>query len=185
MTSRSIRSLFAILGALILVIAPGAIASAHSSVVASSPGSLETVGGEVVRVDLIFNDGVEQAEMELEAPDGSIIPGTVEQRANNWLRYGFEPLSIEGQYVLRYSFISEDTDPVSDARAFRYSASAPEPFEITSSQLQPSEGPSIVFWIVSFVGLAVLAILAGLLAERTRKLRLVRASEEPSSTAVD
>lgn len=147
---------------------------------------MQTVGGTIERLDLLFNDGVEQATMTLEGPGGIEIEGTVEQLDDNWLRYSIEPLTVEGRYVLAYDFISADTDPVSAAYAFTYEASAHEPIPITSSELNlPAEGPGIVFWVVSLVALSALAIGGGLLAERVRKQRLARGTEEPAPSPVD
>ncbi len=180
------RAVIALLVIATLTVAPSSIAQAHSSLVVASPSSMQTVGGTIERLDLLFNDGVGQAEMTLEGPGGIVIEGIVEQLDDNWLRYSIEPLTVEGRYVLAYSFISADTDPVSSAYAFTYEAAAHEPIPITSSELNlPAEGPGIVFWVGSFLAVGALAIGGGLAAERVRKQRLARGTEEPVASPVD
>lgn len=154
-------------------------ASAHSSLVTSSPSPGQTVGGELELIDMIFDAGVEDVVASVEAPDGAFLDVDVERPAENWIRIALETPASDGQYIVRYEFVSADGDPVESAYAFSYDEAAPEaiPHSQTTAVLVSSDGdrsPSLAT-LVS-IGLAIgVLLLATLLLIRLRELRAARA----------
>ncbi len=172
-----------VLGLLVFSLGGLAPAGAHSALIVASPSPAQEVGGEVTIVDLVFNGGIEDSTVFLEDPNGERIDGELELKAKNWLRLVVDPLETEGQYIVRFSFISEDTDPVDSAYAFKYAVDGPDAIPLSSSTdlLNPQEGPGAMFWVVSVALVLGLALFAGLMAERLRKTRMARIAQDEGS----
>ncbi len=169
------ESLLAIaLAILFVLVAP---AGAHSNLITTSPTPGQTVGGTLESIDLVFDAGVEDVEVTFEAPDGEFLDVGIEQPSTNWLQLVIDTPELDGQYIVRYSFISEDGDPVESAYAFSYEASAPEavavPRSTVSAELTTNDGFNPFATITGVLALGVLVLLI-LLAVRLRELHQAR-----------
>lgn len=164
-----------VLAAAGLLASPGS-ASAHGELVASSPTPGELVGN-VVHIDLVFSTPVFDYTFTVERPDGEPLEGAVVEKAPSYLSYETAPLSDEGQYIVRYSATDSDGDLVEGAYAFTFEVGAPNPTElpVDLSVLLVDEGLPWWNYALLLVGVVVIAVLAGLLAEKIRRLRALDA----------
>lgn len=174
MTQPSSIGLALIVGLFLLVAAP---AGAHSSLITTSPTPGQTVGGELRSIDLVFDAGVEQVEVTFEAPDGEFLEVAIDQEADNWLQLTIDTPEIDGQYIVRFSFISEDGDPVESAYAFSYEADAPEAIPVPRSTVAEvrTDGELAPFTFITGLLALGVVVLVILLFVRLRELRLARA----------
>ena len=151
-------------------------AAAHGELVASSPQPGETVG-TASHIDLVFSTGVSDWVVSVEQPSGDPVDGTVVQKADPYLSFETVPLEAEGQYIVRYSGIDSDGDILQGAYAFVVEEGAPGPVELPVDLvvLQPT---GTAWWTYAFLmlGVVVIAVLAGLLAEKIRRLRTLSAA---------
>lgn len=152
-------------------------AAAHGELVASSPMPGETVGS-VVHIDLVFSTPVLDWSLTVERPDGEPLEGTAVEKAASYLSYEVPPVVDEGQYIVRYSAVDSDGDVVEGAYAFTFEEGAPSPEElpVDLSVLIPAEGLAWWNYALLFVAVVVIAALAGLLAEKVRRLRALETS---------
>ncbi len=173
-------AVFVLAGALFVVASLVSPAAAHSSLITSSPTPGQTVGGELQSIDLVFDAGVEDVEATFEAPGGEFLDIEIDQPAKNWLRLKIATPEQEGQYIVRFSFLSEDGDPVESAYAFSYEAAAPEAIAIPESTAVSStdgdRSPSLGALVNMALAVGVL-LLAALLVMRMRQLRAARTVE--------
>ncbi len=161
----------------VLLLALASPAWAHGEIAAVSPGFGSEVGGEVADLDLYFTTGLTSVEVSLEAPDGSLVDGTIEQPEPSVARFVFDPLTQEGQYLVRYEMIDSDNDVIDGAFAFTYTVTAPPPADIASPassfliEEPPEDGASTA--LLAIVGVLTLVIvgLAVPLAEKLRRAR--------------
>ncbi len=184
MTSRArLRPSLAVALAVGLLVIMAGAARAHSSLVAAAPGPGDVVGGEVGQVELAFDAGVSDAKVSLESPEGDRIEGTIDQKAANWIVLELDEgaISTEGNWIVRYAFISADGDPVELAYAFAYDSDrAPvQPLgAIATSADAAGEGQGIVFWAVTGALVAAIGLGAYRLTSRVRQLRSLRAEPQ-------
>lgn len=160
-----------------LLFASVAPVDAHSSLITTSPTPGQTVGGALRSIDLVFDAGVEDVEVTFEAPDGEFLDVGIDQQADNWLQLTIDTPEIDGQYIVRFSFISEDGDPVESAYAFSYEADAPEAIPVprsTVAELRTGESFGTFTVITGLLALGVV-VLVILLLVRLRELRMARA----------
>ncbi len=159
-----------------LITAMPAEAGAHGELVASSPTPGEDVG-RVVHIDLVFSTPVFDWSVTVDRPDGEPLEGTAVEKAASYLSYEVAPLVDEGQYIVRYSATDTDGDLVEGAYAFTFQEGAPQPTElpVDLSVLIPDEGWPWWNYALLFIGVVVIAVLAGLLAEKIRRLRAMEA----------
>jgi len=167
-----LRRLLAVIVVPALLMLSVSPAGGHGELVASSPAPGEDVRG-VAPIDLIFSTPVSDWSLDVERPDGSPLDGFAVQKAPSFLSYEVAPLSDEGQYIVRYSATDSDEDLVEGAYAFTFEvgAPAPAPMPVDLAVLAPDESTSWWFYALLFAGVVVIAVLAGLLAEKIRRLR--------------
>ena len=152
-------------------------AGAHGELVASSPTPGETVGS-VAHIDLVFSTPVFDWTFTVDRPDGEPLEGTAVEKAASYLSYEIAPLVDEGQYIVRYSATDSDGDLVEGAYAFSFEEGAPQPTElpVDLSVLLVDEAWPWWNYALLFAGVVVIAVLAGLLAEKLRRLRALEAA---------
>lgn len=144
---------------------------AHGELVAASPSPGEIVGS-VVHIDLIFSTRVSEWDLTVDRPDGSPLAGQAVQKADSYLSFEAAPVTEEGQYIVRYSGIDDDDDLIQGAYAFVIEEGAPRPSELPID-LSVLEDDGWAWWLYALLmgGVVVVAALAGLLAEKLRRLR--------------
>lgn len=160
-----------VVACLFFAVAP---AGGHGELVVSSPGPGETVG-RASHIDLIFTTEVFDWTVEVDGPDGSPVRGTTVQKAPSWLSFEAVPLSEAGQYIVRYSAVDDDDDLVEGAYAFSFEEGGPAPSELPDDLLvlQDDSGWPLWWYGVLLLAVMLIAVLAGLLAEKLRRLRAV------------
>lgn len=138
----------------------------------------ETVG-RVVHIDLVFSTPIFDWSFTVETPDGQQVQGTAVEKAGSYLSYEASPLVDEGQYIVRYSGTDSDGDIVEGAYAFTFEEGAPNPEElpVDLSVLIPDEGLAWWQYALLLVAVVVIAALAGLLAEKVRRLRALGSTD--------
>lgn len=151
------RVAFAVLLSAVLTPMP---VGAHAEVLGSSPGSGETVGGSISRVDIVFAEVVTDAAIEVTGPDGA-VPGEMVQAEGLVVAFELdEDLSANGDYKVVFEFDSIDDDFVELEFSFTYEVGAPEPLPVvvgaTSSGSTGLSAVAIGLLAVSTVGLALL-----------------------------
>ncbi len=169
------RFVIGLLLACLVLIAPAAPALAHGELVGSSPSPGERVG-KVTHIDLVFSTAVFDFAVELEAPDGAMLPGQTVQKADPLLSFETAPLTDPGQYIVHYELTDDDGDRLDGAYAFLIEEGAPGPegLAIDVSGLLDDDGTDWLLYGVLMAGVVVIAILGGLLAEKLRRLRALR-----------
>lgn len=147
-------------------------AQAHDSLLAGSPGPGQTVGGTITTIDLVFSGNFVDHGATFETPEGEVSEPDTEKLGDNWLRLLVPELEVEGQYIVRYSFTSSDSDPISSAFAFSYDAAAPAPIAISAASAPgvEDEGQGLLFWVVGGGLLTMVGLLATRLALRLSRL---------------
>jgi methionine-rich copper-binding protein CopC len=150
-------------------------AGAHGEVVGASPSPGETVG-RVVHIDVIFSTRVSEWELTVDRPDGEPLAGQAVQKADSYLSFETAPITEEGQYIVRYSGIDDDGDLLEGAYAFVFEEGAPPPAEMPVD-LSVLEDDGWAWWWYALLmgGVVIIAALAGLLAEKLRRLRAISA----------
>ena len=169
---RLIAALAGVSGLWLLALASPA--GADAVLVASSPSAGAIVGGDVVEVQIVFNELVTGGDIAIEGPDGSVaLLG--QTREGQVLSARFEPLTIEGRYSIRYSLISADTDPVAGSIGFDFRVDGPAPLPVSVPAIETGASPLLVGAVT--IGLAVVVMLAGQTFLRTQRLRQLRSSD--------
>jgi len=152
---------------LIVLVAPTGV-GAHAEVLGSSPGSGDTVGGEITRIEIVFAETVTDAFVEVTGPRG-VLAGSMVQAQGLVVGFGLdEEISDEGDYRVVFEFDSLDDDFVELEFMFTYEQGAPEPLAVAASSTSKTSAG------LSTVAIAALATstvgLAALLAWRYRQL---------------
>lgn len=146
--------------------------AAHGELVGASPGPGETVG-RAAHIDLVFSTGVSDWQLTVDGPSGEPLAGLAVQKADQLLSFETPALSEEGQYIVRYSGIDSDGDVVEGAYAFVFQEGAPPPADLpVDLSILQDDGWSLWMYGVLLLGVVVIAVLAGLLAEKLRRLRV-------------
>ncbi len=143
-----------------LVVAAGP-ASAHASLIQSSPGPGQVVGGTLDFVDLAFVDVVSQAKV-LVSHNGIEVPGTTAADSGVIIRFTFnQPLTDPGRYDVTYSWLASDGHPTEEVYAFTYQPSAKPAFRIGQPG-GPSTSPGGRSWLKIGIFAVLVVALAGL-----------------------
>ncbi len=143
------------------------VAAAHANLLASSPAAGQSVGGTVDRLQLVFDEPISELVVRVEAPEGATVEPAIGQITEQQYDLTFEPLTVEGAYVVRYEFLSLDTDRVELALRFDFDRSAPAALPLSGPMLVPRETTNWWQWLL--VGGLAVVVLA--LAERLRRRR--------------
>ena len=132
--------------------------------------------GRATHVDLIFTTEMFDWEVTVEGPDGEMVGGTAVQKAESFLSFEAVPLDEMGQYIVRYSGIDDDGDLIEGAFAFVLEEGAPAPSGLPDDLVVLQETGWPWWWYgLMLVGVVIIAGLAGLLAEKLRRLRRLSA----------
>lgn len=157
-----------------LVIGFGSVALAHANLLAAVPGPGQQVGGTVDGIQMVFDEPITELDVTIEGPEPSIAP-TVDVVGPRQFRLTFPALETQGRYIVRYSFVSLDTDRVELAYVFDYDRSAPAALELpaATSVAEPSRwSPTLAIMIV--LGSVVVLASAERLRRKRRALRRLR-----------
>lgn len=158
--------------ALAVMLAPVEPAGAHGELVGASPAPGETVG-RAAHIDLVFSTAMSDWQLTVDRPTGDPLDGLAVQKADQLLSFETPALSEPGQYIVRYSGTDSDGDLIEGAYAFVFEEGAPPPADlpIDLSVLDDDGWP---WWMYGFLmlGVVVIAVLSGLLAEKLRRLRV-------------
>lgn len=140
------------------VAATAPAAHAHAELLQSSPAPGSVVGGEFHSIVLHFGgidwEGSHLAEVF--GPDGVkiVTPEPIHERQR--LVIPLEPLTVPGNYTVRYTIEGDDNDTTSESMMFRFDPSAARPEGVTLAN-----GGETGF---DLVGFGLLLVGAGLLA---------------------
>jgi methionine-rich copper-binding protein CopC len=147
-------------------------AGAHGELVGASPGPGETVG-RAAHIDLVFSTGMSDWQLTVDGPSGDPLGGLAVQKADQLLSFETPALTSEGQYIVRYSGIDSDGDLIEGAYAFVFEEGAPPPADLPID-LSVLDDDGWSWWVygILLLGVVVIAVLAGLLAEKVRRLRV-------------
>lgn len=155
----------------------GAVAQAHSGLAAASPGPGVTVGGEITEIQMYYGDLIVTFDATVTSPSGVELGVSTEMLSDiQGLITLDEPLSEEGEYAVRHTITSIDTDVVEAAYLFTYSASAPSPQLIFLPEEE--SGVSWIVWVGVGVGVLVIAVLAWRLIASVRRRSAATASTD-------
>lgn len=145
--------------------------------VASSPTPGETVG-RVVHIDLVFSTPISDWTLGVNRPNGEPLEGQAVLKAASYVSFETAPLTEEGQYIVVFTGLDSDGDVLDRAYAFTFEEGAPNPEElpVDLSVLLVDEGLPWWNYALLLVAVVVIATLAGLLAEKIRRLRALESA---------
>ncbi|MBT8250824.1 MAG: copper resistance protein CopC [Acidimicrobiia bacterium] len=155
---RRLGGLFLVLALCLLGAGP---AGAHSGLISASPEPGAEIGGRINQIELVFDAAVTDAVVTLTAPGEVEVDGTLTSAAPERLIFEMNPLQVDGLYLVRYKFASEDGDLNESAYTFSYRAAAGEPGSMYVPE-SAATGSGII-WTILVALLAVVAILWGVL----------------------
>ena len=172
-------SVVAVLALVGLIMAPPA--SAHTNLLAGSPGPAQRAGGTIESIDLVFPEQVTEFTAWLEGPDGATLPGSVNADAGQLFRLTLDgPLSDFGRYIVRYEMISADGDDTESAYFFNFEEGAPQPLPLGEVDVPQTGGTSALTIVSGAVLLACLVGLALLFVVNLERKRAATRTEEVS-----
>lgn len=111
-------------------------------------------------------------QLTVDSPSGDPLGGVAVQKADQLLSFETPALTAEGQYIVRYSGIDSDGDLIEGAYAFVFEQGAPPPVDLPIDLSVLDDGWSWWVYGVLLLGVVVIAVLVGLLAEKVRRLRV-------------
>lgn len=164
MSRRLPTGLLALLASLIVTVAP---VGAHANLLAASPAPGQPAGGAIERVQLVFDEPITELVTTFEGPDDATIEHSVEAISPQQYELQFDELEVEGQYRVRYEFLSLDTDRVELNHGFEFDRSAPAVLPFSGPVLIDQEGA--LWWQWPLVGALALVVVG--LADRLRRQR--------------
>lgn len=97
----------------------GSVALAHDEIESSSPAQGDQFDESISEVYVDFGQPVNNIELVLVGPDDRDLPGEVIVLSESEAMLEFEPLTVEGEYVVRY-LADEDGHLVIAAFSFTY-----------------------------------------------------------------
>ncbi len=155
----------------VIVVAPTA-GWAHANLLAAAPAPGQVAGGTVDRIQLVFDEPVDTFEASIAGPDSEPLTVETERVGPQQLDLRFDPLELEGAYLVRYRFVSVDRDLVESGFGFEYDRDAPGvlPLSGPSIVVSSSSGPSRLAWSGIGVAAVVVASAAVVLFRRRRLL---------------
>ncbi len=183
--TRLLRALVPVFVALAVVLGPAAPASAHATLVASTPEAGSVLRTAPAEVTLTFNEAIAAVpgRTQVLAPDGKRISTSVSVRGpvlTIKLRKPDRPL---GTYLVSYRIVSGDSHPIGNALIFSVGAPSARPAETDPDEIHGSVAaavPAAKFLSYAGVTLVVgpalfLALLWPRRLSRRGPIRLVRA----------
>lgn len=170
-----------LLAAIAALLGLGTVAHAHSGLAAASPGPGATVGGDITEIQMFYGDIIVTFEATVTSPSGTEIDVSTEMLSDiQGLITLAAPLSEEGEYAVRHTITSIDTDVVESAYLFSYQAASPAPQVIFLPEEE--EGSPWIVWAAVGVGAVAIAVLAWRLIASIRRGRSAAAAASESSS---
>ncbi len=140
-----------------VLIGAAAVVSAHSNLLASSPGPGAVVGGSIITITLQYENEVVEFRGRITRPDGSDVESSFEiVNATRVVITLAARLDEPGEYAVRHATRSRDTDLVEAAFLFTFDPEAPPPelLQVASADETPWS-----IWAIGAIGTAVIALL--------------------------
>lgn len=159
-----------LLGAVLLVTGAAGVAEAHSGLAAASPGPGATVGGEVAEIRIFYGDVVTAFDATVtNRSTGDVVDVEAELLSDveAVVRLA-EPLREDGEYAVRHTITSIDSDVVEAAYLFTYDAAAPPP-QLVFVDDEGGGGLPWFAWVLFVVGAIVIFVLAWRLVAAIRR----------------
>lgn len=134
----------AMLGLSIVAVWWAAPLLAHAEIRERAPAAGQTLGGDVVHIDISFDGPIESAEITLLGPDGEMIDvgETVIRRNGLITSVEFEALTVAGNYTVSHFELAADGDEQRAAYGFVYD---PDSDDRLYSLIERDDGPN---WLV-------------------------------------
>lgn len=146
------------------------VVAAHAGLAAASPGPDAVVGGEVRELQLFYGDFITTFEATVTSPSGVELEATTELASDIQGTVTLATALVEaGEYRVRHTITSIDTDVVDADYTFVYEPSAPAPQIV----FVPDDEGGLAWWLWAIlgVGAAVILVLAGRLIVAMRRAR--------------
>lgn len=147
-------------------------ALAHGGIVQGVPGPGQSVGGTVENVQLLFAEPVNEAVVTVEDSNGVLLAGTLNQPVSNLLELSTGGITVEDDYIVRYSVTFDDGVEFNSAYQFTYSESSPAPLPIDPASVALSRGLSAPGLLIGLAAAIVLLLLLRLVL-RLKQFRSV------------
>ncbi|GAA1757010.1 copper resistance CopC/CopD family protein [Luedemannella helvata] len=152
----------ALLALVVVLLGPAAPASAHATLLSTSPAANSVVSQPPAAVLLTFSEPVSPiaGKLRVTGPDGRADAGEPRVEGTNvYLNLG--PNTPNGTYLVTYRVISADGHPV--VGAFTFSIGAPSPGGPPAEAEEAATSPVVttLFPIVRYIGYAGLLLLVG------------------------
>ena len=131
------------LALLVLVLAPGPPAGAHTAFESSEPAEGETVDHPIDRITVVFTGEAEPAGdgFVVLTPQGDVVrPEVVRQDDGRTFTLDFDPPLVDGEVGVRWSVRAGDAHPIEGS--FRVSTTAPPPTAPPLPTTQPTAAPT-------------------------------------------
>lgn len=165
------RAAFAVL-AVVAALGAGSAVLAHDDIESSVPEHQSQFDDPISEVFIDFGEPVDGVELALVGPDDGDLPGEVVVLSDTEAMLVFEPLAVEGEYIVRF-LAEEDGHLVGGAISFVYGDRA-------------GEGAGALTWVLFGLGAAlILAIGAFFSLRRSRMASVVDDKVDSGSAAVD
>ena len=120
---------------------------AHDEIESSVPAHQSQFDDPISEVLINFGNPVGGVELVLVGPDNVDLPGTVEVVSETEAKLLFEPLTVEGEYLLRY-LAEEDGHLIAAAISFVYGERA-------------GTGVGALTWVLFALGAALILAIGG------------------------
>ena len=147
-------------------------AFAHGGIVQGVPGPGQSVGGTVGKIQLLFAEPVNEAAVTIEDSTGVLLTGTLDYPVSNLLEFSTDGITVDDDYIVRYSVIFDDGVKFSSAYQFTYSENSPAPLPIDAASVSLSRALGLPQLLVGLAA-AVVALLLVRLVLRLRELRSI------------
>ena len=152
----------ALLGLVVVLLGPAAPASAHATLLSTTPAANSVVSQPPAAVLLTFTEPVSPitGKVRVTGPDGRADAGEPRVEGTN-LYINLGPNTPNGTYLVTYRVLSADGHPV--AGAFTFSIGAPSPGGPPAEAAEAATNPVVttLFPIVRYLGFAGLLLLVG------------------------
>lgn len=165
MTRRAASVLAALMLAVMAVLATATAASAHATVVSTSPADGAIIAKAPATVSVTYDEavGISADSLRVFAPDGKRADTgqTTHGRAPQQITIGLLPGLPKGTYTVGWHVISADSHPVQGA--FTFSIGAPSSTAVNAASLGPQASKLVgfVFGVVRWLAFCCLALLIG------------------------
>ena len=175
--TRARRILLVLLGAIVALVVASRPAAAHTELISTTPADQQTVSRAPAVVVLTFNESVLAmgAQVVVTGPQGLVqlgAPEVTESTVSQNLQGG----SPAGQYTVAWRVTAADGHPLSGTFGFTAATASdgkpatPAAIEARGPDDGSSAGMSIWIWILA--GVALVAVVAGVTRQLTRRTAL-------------